>query len=75
MLSRRTINAWLADFASREQIACVDTLDGIRGGVAAGQQLYFGTDDHLNALGYRLVGELLAAEVADTIGASNDSVK
>lgn len=65
----RTINDWLAEFASRENVACLDTLDEIRAAVAAGEQIYFDTDGHLTPLGYRLVGQLLAAGLADRIAA------
>jgi len=70
MLRTRTINDWLAGFAIRSGIACVDPIDSFREAAASGRQLYFATDDHLNARGHRMLAEALAAELASRGAAS-----
>jgi len=70
MTSTRTINEWLAEFADREQIPCIDPLDQFRTASESGQRLYFDTDDHMTPLGQHLLGEALAdglLEAANTL--------
>jgi len=63
MTTVRTINDWLAEFAAHERIPCIDALDEFRAAEARGLRLYFDTDDHMTPQGYRLLGEILAAEL------------
>ncbi len=71
MLRTRTINDWLAGFAARSGIVCVDPIDSFREAAAQGEQLYFATDDHLNAQGHHMLAEALAAGLAAQGSASS----
>jgi hypothetical protein len=73
LTSLHTLNDWIADFAARERIVCLDTLGEIRAAVATGQRLYFDTDDHMTPRGYQLVGERLAAGLAERISPASQS--
>ncbi len=70
MLRTRTVNDWLAGFAVRFGIPCVDPIETFRQAAAQGQSLYFETDDHWNANGHRLLAEVLAAALASPQSAS-----
>ena len=71
MTTARTINDWLAAFAAREQIVCVDPLDAFRAAESHGEALYFGTDDHMTPQGHRLLAQALAARIGSQIPSSS----
>jgi len=68
MTESRVINDWLLAYCAERNVPLVDPLDEFRARTAAGQELYFTTDDHLNRDGQQLVGEILAAALYERYG-------
>lgn len=68
MTTAHVVNDWMGEFCRRQGILCVDPLQQVRDQTQAGKELYLKTDDHMNAAGQRLVGELLAADLYDRFG-------
>jgi lysophospholipase L1-like esterase len=56
--------AWFA----REGILHVEALASLRGALRRGEDVFFQRDGHLNAAGHRVVGELLARQLAPLLG-------
>ena len=68
MTSTRIVNDWMREFCDKEVILCVDPLEQVRAETRVGTELYLKTDDHMNAAGQRLLGEILAAELFERFG-------
>lgn len=68
MTTARVVNDWMREFCDEQHLLCVDPLEQVREATRAGQELYLQTDDHMNAAGQRLVGEILAAELYERYG-------
>lgn len=75
MLRTRTVNDWMAAFAARSGLVCLDPTDQMREAERRGESLYFATDDHLTAEGHRFLGETLAAGLAARLAGSAEPGK
>jgi hypothetical protein len=73
LTTTRTLNNWLANFAQREQIACLDVLEQFRAAEIRGERLYFDTDDHLTPQGQRLLGRRLADALRPRLAAAESA--
>ena len=55
----------MRDFCDAEGLACLDPLPEFQARAAAGEQLYYATDIHLNARGNAVLADWLAAWLAE----------
>ncbi len=65
MTSSTVINDWIREMGSQQNLVVVDPLSQFRELDAAGDDLYFQTDDHMTPRGHQLLAKTLAPVLAE----------